>query len=607
MAIQVPRLERVSVQAPTPEARVPNAVPNIVGASQPQAQAASNLAETAFKLIDQAEDDKINTDTLAIVQKWRTDRRNELTGPEGIKYKDGDPTPYYEEFEKKRIETYDSVLAEHEGASEKFKKALASRLGTANFEIQDSRNTQYGHQYAVYKENVTNSSVQLAKDDMIEASTQLVAKGSTGAIDMQIDKIKQYRYDAGVGDGTVIKDETGKIVKVEPSVQIQIAKDLSDSLSFTVSNLNASKRPDLAKVMLDKYGEYIAGDKMDNLTKQTNDAALEKDAFSVLNEAIGKSGWLEAKEYIRTSTKGQPELQKKAFDLYTSQKREMEYIEKQSSDDAYEQLAGYVFDKMNGGAPFVDTTQLKQDSQYKTYINMIKDPNQKEAILEMVERPKESNPTSWERSMSALTKNEFYGMKPADFQKLTVGLNKEDFNYFRSAYGRANEQTASELRTRDGEAQRHLWKLVTSDQYIRTDAYNPNIPDDRDREELMAIQKGLGERLKYMPPNLIQPSDINQYVENYVLEYKGKKPKISNWQKITTMFNKTFNTEDKPKVSTPVETAPETPPSTSTPNSNAPIFATREDFLKNVEAFKKKYPNRRPSKYDLEQFAKENR
>lgn len=93
------------------------------------------------------------------------------------------------------------------------------------------------------------------------AHLDLTDKYATSALDNTISEIENLRLKQGLKDGraTAILDEQGNVVsyKMDPSLNLQITKDISDGLSKAINNLNAAGDAEGAQYLVEKYGARL--------------------------------------------------------------------------------------------------------------------------------------------------------------------------------------------------------------------------------------------------------------------------------------------------------------------------------------------------------------
>lgn len=597
--VQIPKLNRFEPVNEPSVGRIDVKVPDSSQAIAPMQHQLSESADEAIKLYQHAEKSKADTEALRISNQYEQVYKEKLAGKNGIKWLDGDPTDHYNKFDTEMQDYYKSLLDEKKDASPILKQAVEAKLSDTHYRLYDVRSNTYGHQYNIYETKVTNDAVKLAQNDLLEASTHLkIEKPETiDAMQFPIDRIIKLRDDQGEKNGSVTRDTSGKVIR-NPTVQYQLAKDLSDGLALTIQNLNADKKPELAQAMLEKYGEYIDAKHRPEITKQTQEQRIKNQAYDALSTALSKGS--NSEKYLDSIA--DPEVKDKAYQLLDTRTREQEHIALRASTKNFDVLANQIINKMNSEDPYVNKTALEEDEQFKRLIPYVTNPRQKQALYNMVTKPKESDPTVKEKAYDSYSKGEFKGMPYSEFADKISGLNKEDSKKFETKWANLNSpekaQTAAQEQAMSNNMTKFLDNALMRDGIISIDP-KTNRMDTDDIALRANYRTTMWKNFENLPKSM-PVAEQQAWIDKFVAANKVQK---------TNFFG--FKIKDKNKdLIIPESTAPSAK-TKQVEVPNAPVKPVVDnnkisdnDIAKQVLAYKRKY-NKVPTPQELNEFIKQ--
>ena len=176
---------------------------------------------------------------------------------------------------------------------------------------------------------------------------------------------------------------------------------------------------------------------------------------------------------------------------------------------------------MNSERPFFGIADLENDPTYKAVYDRL-DVQGKKAIMEMVKAPKETNPEA-EAKVQDLIFGTNKNAKPiaeytaAEFQKMTVGLNKSDKAKYTNQFNKIKNETLPEERSKNNRAEKLLQEQLLAVNYIQKDEYGKY----KGKSEIKLIE-ARNELLDFMDtaPKNMNDTELRKYVQKYAADKK---------------------------------------------------------------------------------------
>lgn len=423
MAIRIPKMNRQYGSTEMTVGRSQVQAPNLVTGSDLQMNAISNVVEDQFRFFDAQEKARIDTTAKSISNEYRVYLNQEL---QKAKTYQGDPMDVYQNFDKSMNEKYNELLTKHPDLSERAKSALSTQLNEVATDYKTRADTAYYGQYYDYDRDTTKSTVKLLAQDLMDEAAYINPEDpkSFKKIDDKIRNISNTYKNHGEKFGMVTRDENGN--QVSSSVlDVEIGKEISDSIVGAIKNLNDARRPDLADAMYTKYSKYIDVNKKDDLRKLTLKELDDKKIY----ETVEKTRTMtpdQVSNYLDKTFKNDPELKSKAYDVINTNDRVKNEFINRSSKKNYNVAAGIILQRSTDGQPFLTVSQMENDPAVKPMLSLITNPKEIQALRNLIQQPKDSNVDVLMGFQSKFQSGELQGMTPEDFHLSTSGLNKSD-------------------------------------------------------------------------------------------------------------------------------------------------------------------------------------
>lgn len=473
MAIQLPKIDRIAPQQSAPSDKLTVSIPDFTKAADIQGAATDKLAAQAQKFAEDREDQAIETHATQKANEYYNFVEQQIEGKNGLKYQDGDPTAAYDKFNETIHQKVDEYLSDESGLSERAKLTLAQKLQEVQQRTHYKAATIYGSLYDSYATRVTNDGVDLEKRGLTDA-TSYIQKDDPNSLthfDLGVQKIIDLRFKNGERVGTVTKDADGNYIP-NPSVQLQVAKDLSEGVTNAVENLVVSGRLDEAEILREKYGKYIDPVNSKKLTKSTEVAVKKNLAFTMLDTVRDMP---QEKAMDKIDDIKDPEVRQTVEKLYNDHLTRKASIINNSSKTNYNEAANFILQKQNSGNPFVSTTEMENDPYVSKLLPKITDAKQKKALYAAISPPKESNVSDKNTLYDDLFAGNFKGMSFQDLNEKMAHLNKADRALFEKKFAAINTETGGEenqrLKLMGGELKNQMQRLglVKKNQYGKYD------------------------------------------------------------------------------------------------------------------------------------------
>ena len=347
MPVQVPTLNRFNAQPEASVGRIDYTPADVTKPMEVQAGAAERLAGAAEKQYIQAEHNAAITTATAAASEYHRHLEDGLEGPQGVKRVKGDPTEAYKYYDEKAAAKKEEILGKYSDASDLVKSTIAAKLNDTDNKFYDRKTTAFGNQVAVYRSTVAKDSVELTKNDMMDATTHLDIKDPHALVplDAKISEILDTRTQEGIANGTVTKDKDGNYI-YSASAKLQIAKDTSDGLTKTISNLIASGDVEGAKFLTEKYSGYLDAVNKPKIEEKTQKAFKDQSAMNEFDAVRNLSGPAAIAKLEKIED---PKIREKALENFDTHQRRMKNIESRSAKDNYNQIGKIILNRQNSG------------------------------------------------------------------------------------------------------------------------------------------------------------------------------------------------------------------------------------------------------------------
>jgi len=515
MPIQIPSVERFKQPEQQPsEGRVNVNTGNPLKTAGVLGDATMHFVESIGNEYAKGQAAAADTISTQLASEYHQDLQGRL---EEIKRLKGDPTEAYKEYDEKSKSKYQSLLDNAAGYSEETRQAIRQKLDSTNAKFYERKVSTQGNQLNVYQTNVTNDAVSIHKNDMMDntAHLDLTDKYATSALDNTISEIENLRLKQGLKDGraTAVLDEQGNVVsyKMDPSLNLQITKDISDGLSKAINNLNAAGDAEGAQYLVEKYGARLDSINKAKVVEKTKKASIESQGMQEFDKVrnMGSEAALARLEKIQD-----PKVREQAIKNLDTHSRMVENLTKRSSKNSYNELAKYVMEKQKNN-PYVDINALEKDPIYKRLSDTITDAKQLIAIQHMVEQPKESNPKAKGDLYQKMFDGGFTGMSYEDFSEQAANLSKKDRTMFESQWKKYNQTTPSEEYQNAKSMGTDLAKQLNQLGYVKKNEYGKY--SNANQDKINAAYDELIEATDKLPPGATYKERL-QFVQKFAAD-----------------------------------------------------------------------------------------
>lgn len=527
MAVQVPKLQRIQPSAALPaneriNLKVDSQASNILN----QTQGLANLGKEAVDLSYDIEDSKIQQLSLSAEQEYSSWNTQQL---QKLKSYEGDPTDAYVEYDKQAQQKRDEILNARPDLNERVRSHLTANLDKTVGSQNMTAMKQRGAQQETYDNNNFQAGIKLKKDGLSTAASYIRKDdpGSFMPMDDGINDIKTTIAQRGLIKGTVsrlpddaktwshmYKDPEGKLVKVQMSdiAKQATAKEVAEGVGASINSMIAAGYTEEAQAAYDRYKPYIDTKYKTTLENKFNTTAIKATAFNEIGriESMPEGQRLAEVEKITN-----PQVRSEALKILDTNANRREAIKDRREKANYEVLGSKVLEKMNSDNPYYGISDLENDPTFKATYDRL-DVKGKKAIMEMVKAPKDTNPESEVKVQDLLLGSDpsmdINNVSPAQFQKMTVGLNKSDKSKYTNMYNRLKQETAGEERTKNKRAEKFLQDQLLADKYISKNDYGKYT--GKSEIKLIQARNELLDHLSTAPKNM-SDTDLLKYVQKY--------------------------------------------------------------------------------------------
>lgn len=516
MGIQLPTVNRAAPQQSTPSAKMDVNIPDYTKAADIQSAAVERLGQQAVVFANEKEDQAIEVMATQKANEYNGFVEQQLEGPGGLKYQDGDPTAAYNKFTEQIHSKVDEYLSDDSNLSQRAKLTLAQKLQDVQQKSHYKASTIYGSLYDAYDKKVTNDSVELEKRGLTDSTSYMQKDDPDSMIhfDLGVQKIIDTRFKAGLRTGTVTRDAEGNYIP-NPSVQLQVAKDLSEGVTNAVENLVVSGRLEEAEILKEKYGKYIDPINSKKLTKTTEVATKKIESFTALDRV---KNFKEEKALSEIDKIKDPEIRQTTLKLYNDYLTRKASIRSNSAKTNYNEVAKFVLAKQNSANPFVSVTEMQNDPLVSRVLGRdVLDAKQVKALQSMISPPKESDPVELNKAYDLLMAGNFKGMSMEDLTEMIPHASKADRSYLQKKLVSINTETSGEENQRiklmgsELKNQMQRWGLVKKNQYGKF--------DNKTEVKIAEARQQMLDQMDKFPPNMSHKEVIDQ-VNKFVISLK---------------------------------------------------------------------------------------
>lgn len=607
MAVQIPELDRNDPVAPVTGLRIDTNVAQTAQADAEKGAAIQGVTTETVKLGKAIQEHAWDTEATKQTNAYDKQYREGLYGKDGgvgVAQQEGDPTVAFNNFDQQNKSYIDNVLS-NPNYSDGMKAAVYRKLIARDQVLNDKKLTIYGTRNATYINNVSEDAATTEKKSTVDAAAMVNAddpdsaesRASLQPIDASLQRLEQNRIAQGIKMHTVVPDangtatfidpvtgkpavdDKGNLVKYKlgPQAAFLIAKDKSDALYNATTNLLNSGQVDEAKMVMDNYDQYLDEVHKPKLEKEYQEANLKQKSNQLAIDAEGVPPE-KATDHIIDNAET-PEIESKALEIYANNQRHVQDNIDRLNKNTFNTMALRVQSQQQSGK-VLSITDLENDPIYLNQKSNM-DAKQIEALHEMIDSPKTSDPKAKANVMQLAVNGNLTGMSYPDLAQNMKGLNKEDRSKIETKWSSDNAPDGVEAKAQFSFMGKELEKQMFAAHLINHNSFGKY--PDADQRKLIQAQNDLMDAVAHFPPKM-SVADQGIYVRKFVADrVQGQ---------LFTGVNNTdgtpakFQSAPQPKASTtPTPTSAATPPpkATSTPR---PAMSD-EDTINALKAFQK--------------------
>jgi hypothetical protein len=546
MAVQLPGVQRMAPQATPSVGRTNLNLADRTEQMGKNTEQIVSIGEKVFGVMEAQEKAAIDLESQTAVNEFTKYHHERMSGPQGVKYQKGNPVAVYEKFDEDVKGKYEEIVGKFSTYSPKAKVAIQSALDKKSTELWNSRNLSYGQQFNQYSNDITNDTVKITQREMLDAAALIDPNDpdSFALYDSKLKNIMQTREQNAIRTGQLQVDESGQVVQADPAVQVQMAEDMSNGLKITLKSFytrDDSRSIKTAEMLLDKYGAVMLPDHKVAAEEAINKAKKNVEAIDLVgnldyNDAQGSIAKIEEIE--------DPETREKAMEKFEAGQRRRSNALQRDSKNNYNLIADIVFDRQASGQPFTSVGEFNDDPRVKQLIENVSDAKQRQALVNMVERPATSNTDKKNNAYSAISDGSLVGMDRKDFELMASGLNKQDYTLVNREWINANKATSeSKDRSRGQFLIGQTTKQLESLGYISKNSSGKYSKEEK--ETLNRMHDVVLREMQYLPPTLevsAQASWLKEVIKQEITNPGSESPKYKR-TKVTGVAAPTVSQE----------------------------------------------------------------
>lgn len=522
--METPSVGRVQVQ-PADVTRAGAAVGNaLVGLGEQGAEAYDDAAKTKA--------DAFNNE----FEIWNNER---LYGENGIVHLKGDVSEHYAKYDEDAKNRMMEMLSGDQ--DDLTKQYMSSKLRDTYARYKMKSTVTYGKQNADYIQETSDTTAALMKNNLVDTAGMINATGKPDftLTDNAIERIIRNR-----------KETASRLNIPEDTVNLQIAKDLSDGLEQNIMAQINSGNLAGAQATYDRYnteaeikGEdgqvhKVSRNLLDAQTKPKilkalHDGKVNQEALSLANQAAQKPDTEDPLAFISTKASS-PEVADKARKNYDDIRLSRKAIYDRDQESIYNKLSNQIQSiqdgQVQGKTPFVSINQMENDPELKPLFDRLASGDKRKALRSLITQPKETNLKDFEKFMDRVRAGELVGMSGAQFNEAVKNFNSIDRN--RAANWWKYEQDRAKRRTGIESASSEAARVKRINDLMNTKARLYRlIPEGKtntwSQEELTRYNEMTAEFIdfkdEFIRPDM--PSDqIEKQVNKFLIDFNEKNP-----------------------------------------------------------------------------------
>lgn len=525
MPVQIPSLERTSVEAQRPVQSVP-----IVTDVADQSKATGDIAQAGSSLVNEVNDymvkvqeHKDELDASNVANTVDAKVRMQLGQ---ISKMDGDTTQQYIDLENSKKQWLNDELAARPNASPRLQQAIQEKWQIRNYMLNDRAATQQGVQFEKYQNKVHDSTAELTGQGMLDAAGMIDASKpeSMDSLQFSVDAAKKNRIEQGLATGTVVKNADGSL-NLSPITKAQILTDLSKHLTNVVKTLNATGKTDEAQMVMDKFGEDMKGDDKAKLLTDHKESVIKKEAAMIVGNIMTKNKTVE--DQVKAIDKiPYSETQAKAREMLATQVRQTEQFKTAAGKDLTDKTSKYVATGIAQGK-WADLNAFREDPVIKnTATNKNVNQKQVESLEQQFQSPKYSDPKATDKLWKEIKDGTFKDNTVEDLNYKLRGTNESFRNMMTKKLSAEQSPTGAQNASIINSAHRKLDEVLLQEAASGKNSLGLEMAFGGEKlapGEASKWHSKLDADISQMPEGLAaikDPLKRNQYINDYITDAK---------------------------------------------------------------------------------------
>lgn len=472
---QVPVIERMAPQGPQSVGRVQVETADVTRAGAAVGNALQNFGENAIKDYLKAEDDAAAVKADAINNEFDIWNNERLYGKNGLVHLKGDTSEAYAKYDEDAKIRMNEILAGD--MSDTTRQKTAAKLSETHTRYKMKSTVTYGKQNSDYIQETSDTRVGLLKNDLVNSAALVNAAGERDftVTDNAIGLIMRNRY------------ETAERLNIPKStVNLQIAKDVSDGLEQNIMALINSGDLETAQATYDRYNyerkitgpdgqkkiesrSYLDAQAKPKIIKALRDGKINQEAMSLANEAAMRPETENPLAYIKGKASS-PEVAEKARKTYDDIRSSMKAVYDRDQEMIYNKLSNQIQSiqdgQVPGKMPFVSINQMENDENLKPLFDRLASGDKRKALRSLISQPTTTNQKDFEKFMDTVRKGGLVGMTGAQFNEAVKNFNSADrnraANWWKYDQDRAKRRTGTESAAAEAARVKRINDTMTS-------------------------------------------------------------------------------------------------------------------------------------------------
>lgn len=532
MAVQIPTVQRMNPMNTPSVGGIDVQVPNAAAAVAPQMDAVGDVLKQQVEYQQKQEKFAADTAAEAAANEYSVGLENLYSGKGGFKYHDisADPTSALDGLNGKQGELKTAILEKYKDHSETVRSAIQRKLFDKDATFESKKLTTYGDLYNKFETKVTNDAVEIEKNGFISniQITDFKDQNSVAALQTNIDRIVGLRYGEDEKKGVAVRGENG-LFQPSRSTELKLREDLSGTVYNALEILTTSGEIEGAKILRERYGQYLTPDKERAVVKLERDAEVKFEAEKHVANVQNLPPDIAA---AKLDSIKDPEIKKQAMSDLATIKGQKDRLEELGQKQVYERAAKVVSDRQSGRTkdkngnlllPYVDINDMLKDPEIAGQYSRM-DAKGRKALEQLVSAPEVSDQRALANAWDLNAAGELTKLSQGDYQKVMVGISAKDRSKFDSFYFSENSQTEGEKKQMRTFMSSTLKEMMQANRLITIDF---NRMDNENFEIYNKANIALNKYINDMPPKASvaeQYEYVSQMVTSMVKKEKVFKP-----------------------------------------------------------------------------------